>query len=163
MRADPEADLLFLLYEVALQMRTCADRMARTHGMTRAQWAILARLERQSDMSQNELAAMIEVAPISVARLVNRLEKIGVVERCPDPTDRRVRRLRLRPAAAPILREIAYYRTELHDRIAQGIDRTKLDATISSLRQMKANLSGARRPTEAAVQGTRPDVEIRKT
>ena len=53
--------------------------------MTRAQWVILARLERQPGLSQNELAALAETAPITIARLVDRLEALGLVERCPDP------------------------------------------------------------------------------
>jgi DNA-binding transcriptional regulator YhcF (GntR family) len=62
-----------------LDRDTHADQMVREHGMTRAQWIILARLERQPDLSQNELAALAEVAPITVARLVDRLEALGLV------------------------------------------------------------------------------------
>src|SRR5258707_6698473 len=68
MRTDLEADVLILLYDVARHMRTHADQMARDHGLTRAQWIILVRLARQPDLSQNELAALAEVAPITVAR-----------------------------------------------------------------------------------------------
>jgi MarR family len=60
-------------------MRTHADQMACEHGLTRAQWIILVRLERQPDLSQNELAAIAEVAPITVARLVDRLELLARV------------------------------------------------------------------------------------
>ena len=74
MHPDLENDFLVLLYDVARQMRTRADQMARAHGMTRAQWVILARLERQPGLSQNELAALAEIAPITIARLVDRLE-----------------------------------------------------------------------------------------
>ena len=85
---DPE--LLVLLYDVARQMRTRADQRARTSGMTRAQWVILAHLERQPGLSQNELAAIVEVEPITIGRLVDRLEARGLVERRSDPKDRRV-------------------------------------------------------------------------
>src|SRR5207245_11163388 len=98
---DPE--LLVLLYDVARQMRTRADQRARARGMTRAQWVILARLERQPGLTQNELASIVEVEPITIARLVDRLEARGLVVRTADPRDRRVRRLHLPPAAAPIL------------------------------------------------------------
>jgi MarR family transcriptional regulator for hemolysin len=77
MHTDLEEDFLVLLYDVARQMRTVTDRMARQHGSTRAQFIILTRLERQPGMSQNELAAIAEVAPITVARLVDRLEALG--------------------------------------------------------------------------------------
>ena len=110
---DPE--LLVLLYDVARQMRTRADQRARTSGMTRAQWVILAHLERQPGLSQNELAAIVEVEPITIGRLVDRLEARGLVERRSDPKDRRVWRLQLMPAATPMLREIKKYRAELHE------------------------------------------------
>ena len=74
MHTDFEDDFLVLLYDVARQMRTVTDQKAREHGSTRAQCIILARLDHQPGMSQNELAAIAEVAPITVARLVDRLE-----------------------------------------------------------------------------------------
>ena len=120
MHPDLENDFLVLLYDVARQMRTRADQMARAHGMTRAQWVILARLERQPGLSQNELAALAEVAPITIARLVDRLEEMGLVERCPDPADRRIWRLRLTAKAAPHLRDIKRYRAELRGTDDQG-------------------------------------------
>jgi hypothetical protein len=87
MRTNLEDDFLILLYDVARHMRTYADQIARMHGMTRAQWIILARLERQPDLSQNELAALAEVAPITASRLVDRLEELGFVK--PPIEDRR--------------------------------------------------------------------------
>ena len=92
-------DLLFLLHDVARLLRVDADKRARVHGMTRAQWAILIWLERQPGISQKELSEMLEVEPITVARLIDRLEARGMVERRPDPRDRRIWRLHLlRPA-----------------------------------------------------------------
>src|SRR5207244_7632607 len=113
--ASFDNDFLFLLYDVARTMRTRADQRARTRGMTRAQWVILARLERQPGLSQNEMAAIVEVEPITIARLVDRLEARGLVERRADPKDRRIWRLQLTPAAAPVLREIKKYRAERNE------------------------------------------------
>src|SRR5712675_1413775 len=121
-RANLGADVLPLLYDVARHMRTHADQMARQHGTTLAQWLILLRLERQPDLSQNELASIAEVAPITVARLVDRLEAAGLVKRCTDPVDRRIWRLRLTPAAAPILREIKHCWAKLHDSMTKDVD-----------------------------------------
>ncbi len=102
-----DRDLLIVLHDVARMMRTRFDQKARaTLAMTRAQWVILSRLERQPGMSQNELAAICEVEPITVARLVDRLEARGLVERRADPSDRRIWRLHLLSAATPILRTI---------------------------------------------------------
>jgi DNA-binding MarR family transcriptional regulator len=140
MPADFENDFLVLLYDVARQMRTRADKMARAYGMTRAQWIILARLERQPNLSQNELAAIAEVAPITIARLVDRLEELGLVERCPDPDDRRIWRLRLTPAAAPHLLHIERYRAELRTLMTKNVDPRDLDVITTGLRRMKNNL-----------------------
>ena len=151
MQASFEHDFLFLLYDVARMMRTRADQRARTRGMTRAQWVILARLERQPGISQNEMAAVVEVEPITIARLVDRLEARGLVERKADPRDRRVWRLHLTPAATPILREIKKYRAELHDLITAGIDPAMLKAVTDGLLRMKGNLTADSREVEKAI------------
>ena len=139
MHTDLESDFLVLLYDVARQMRTVTDQMAQEHGSTRAQCIILARLERQPGLSQNELAAIAEVAPITVARLV---------ERCTDPKDRRIWRLRLTPAAAPVLRDIKRYRAEVRELMTRGVNQKALKTMMMGLRQMKQNLSS--RLAEAA-------------
>ena len=82
---DFERDLMFLVHDVARLLRVDADKRARAHGMTRAQWGILIWLERQPGLSQKELAEILEVEPITVARLIHRLESRGMVERRPDP------------------------------------------------------------------------------
>ncbi len=80
-----EKDPLFLLYDVARLMRTRADQRARRLGMTRAQWVILAWLELEPGLSQNELAALVEVEPITVARLIDRLEAGALSSAAPTP------------------------------------------------------------------------------
>ena len=141
MQAALDQDFLFLLYDVARSMRTRADQRARARGMTRAQWVILARLERQPGLTQNEMAAIVEVEPITIARLVDRLEARGLVVRKADPRDRRVWRLHLTPAAAPVLREIGKYRAELHDLITAGMTPALQKALTDGLLQMKSNLA----------------------
>jgi MarR family transcriptional regulator, transcriptional regulator for hemolysin len=144
MPADLDNDLLVLIYDVARQMRVYADQIAQAQGLTRAQMIILARLERQPDISQNELAAVAEVAPMTIARLIDRLEELGLVKRCSDPEDRRVWRLRLTPAAAPLLSEIKRFRTKLRSVMTNGIDPAVLDAMTIGLRQIKKNVSSRR-------------------
>jgi DNA-binding MarR family transcriptional regulator len=141
MSTDLDHDLLIQLYDVARHMRTYADQLARQMGMTRAQMIILARLERQPDISQNELAAAAEVAPMTIVRLIDPLEEMGLVKRCSDPGDRRAWRLQLTPAATPVLREIRRARAKLHLEITRGVEPDMLDAMSSGLRQMKENLS----------------------
>ena len=150
-----ERDLLIVLNDVARLMRTRFDQGARLYGMTRAQWIILARLQRQPGISQNEMANICEVEPITVGRLVDRLEARGMVERRPDPTDRRIRRLHLLPAAEPILVEIARYRNQMLEQTTAGMDAATLNALVDGLLQLKDNLanSAADGPTAAVVGG----------
>jgi DNA-binding MarR family transcriptional regulator len=140
---DLEDDFLVLLYDVARQMRIVTDRMARKNGTTRAQFIILARLERQPGMSQNELAAIAEVAPITVTRLIDRLEAQGLVERCTAPEDRRIWRLRLTRAAVPVLRDIKRYRAEVRALMTKGVNPAVLQAMVLGLHKMKENLSSS--------------------
>jgi len=80
--------------------------------------------------------------------LIDRLEAIGLVKRCPDPADRRIWRLRLTPAAAPMAREIKNFRAKLHNAMTKGIEPAVLKTMTRGLRQMKQNVSSCR-STEA--------------
>lgn len=139
-----DTDLLLLLNDVGRMLRTEADRRARAHGMTRAQWIILSRLERRPGLSQRELAEILEVEPITVARLVDRLEGRGMVERRPDAADRRVWRLHLLPAAGPVLAQLAGQRDALLHQLASGLDPDTLNVVTRALARMRSSLS--RRP-----------------
>lgn len=142
---DYHRDLLFLIHDVARLLRVDADKRARLHGMTRAQWAILIWLQRQPGLSQKELAEILEVEPITVARLIDRLEARGAVERRPDPRDRRIWRLHLGPPSAEMLAEIAHQRGEITKMLLAGLDPATLRATTDALVAMKSNLMAARR------------------
>ena len=136
-----KTEMLVELYDVARLMRIRFDRWARTYGMTRAQGVILARLSRQPGMTQNEMAGLCEVEPITVGRLVDRLEARGLLERRLDPSDRRIRRLHLLPAAEPILKEIQRYKEELFREITEGLDEPTVDLVTNALLKMKTQLT----------------------
>ena len=150
MKHPLDRDPIVLLSDIARMVRTLADARARDHGMTRAQWMILVRLDRQAGMSQNELAALIEVEPITVGRLIDRLERRGMVERCPDPADRRIWRLHLTPAAQPMLKKIAKARAELNEILTAGVPPKDLQALVDCLSQMKTNMTGSRTSAKIA-------------
>ena len=136
----PQDDVLALLYDVARLMRLRGDQHAKTIGMTRAQWVIMMWLDRRPGISQNELALLIAVEPITVARLIDRLEIRGIVERRPDESDRRVWRLHLTEAAQPVLTVIKQYRDQLEPAITRGLSEADLINVSRALRQMKTNL-----------------------
>src|SRR5690348_13133430 len=86
---DPERSFGFLLYDAARLLRRDFDRRARRIGLTRAQWSVLANLVRNEGVNQAGLADIMEIQPITLVRLLDRLEEAGWIERRPDPTDRR--------------------------------------------------------------------------
>ena len=138
-----DRDPVVLLYDVARIMRTKFDQRARARGMTRAQWHILARVEHNPGVSQRELAAICEVEPITVARLVDRLEARGLLERRPDPSDRRVWRLHNLPAARPVLEEINAYRGELIRSIDATIGPAAHKVMVDTLLAIREQLTAA--------------------
>ncbi len=134
-------DLPFVLHDVARLMRTRFDQRARRMwGMTRAKCVILMKLQYQPGLCQTELAALLEVEPITVARLIDRLEANGMVERRPDPSDRRMHRLHLLPASEPILAEIAQFRSITARQLKAGIPEADWNTAIRVLLQMKDKL-----------------------
>ena len=135
-----DRDMLILLHDVARMQRTRFDQWARNYGMTRAQGIILTRLERQPGLSQNEMAALCEVEPITVGRLMDRLEARGLIERRADPSDRRIRRLHLLPAAGPILAAIQDYKVALEQYVTDGLDQSVQETLIDALVHMKTQL-----------------------
>jgi MarR family transcriptional regulator, transcriptional regulator for hemolysin len=148
-----QRDLLFLLHDVARLLRVDADKRARQHDMTRAQWGILIWLERQPGISQKELSELLEVEPITVARLIDRLEARGMVERRPDPRDRRIWRLHVCPDACPVLADIASQRADISRMVTAGLDQDTIDTVTEALLRMKLTLvqelHAARRGAEA--------------
>jgi DNA-binding MarR family transcriptional regulator len=113
--------------------------------MTRAQWVVLVWLERKPGITQNELAALVEVEPITIARLVDRLEARGVVERRHDPRDRRVRRLHLTQAAAPLLEVVHAYRQDSNALLTEGVASGDVTRILAGLMTMKSNLLDEKR------------------
>lgn len=144
---DFQRDLMFLLHDVARLLRVDADKRASVHGMTRAQWGILIWLEREPGLSQKELAELLEVEPITVARLIDRLEGRGMVERRADPKDRRIWRLHLCKPAHPVLREIDLQRQEMRLLVTHGLDEATIETMTEALLTMKTTLTHETHPS----------------
>ncbi len=145
-----ERDVMFLMHDVARLMRVEADRRARVNGMTRAQWSMLLRLAIKPGLSQKELADLLEVEPISVARMIDRLEASGLVERRADEHDRRVWRLHLRPEATAQLEAINRQRQEMAHFSLDGVPPAVREAMIEGLIRMKANFLKTGEPGAAS-------------
>jgi MarR family transcriptional regulator, transcriptional regulator for hemolysin len=137
---SPARELGFALHDVARLLRTYSDQRARELGTTRAQWAVLSRLQRCEGAKQNELAEALDLAPITVGRLLDKLTAAGLVERRDDATDRRANRLYLTAKAAPALKDLGALAEDLMGRALAGLDEGDIRAMQDSLATMKANL-----------------------
>ena len=130
----------FILNDVARLLRTYADHKAAQFGITRAQWAVLVRLERSEGLNQTELADMLDLQPITLTRLLDKLSDSGLIERRPDPGDRRAKRLFLAPAARPLLKRLAELGEETMTSTLAGIERDGIEKMVSQLALVKENL-----------------------
>ena len=122
---------------------TFADQRARQIGASRAQWAVLSRLDRAEGLKQSELAELLDLQPITLTRLLDRLAENGLIERRPDPNDRRANRLYLTPAARPVLDRLEKVGTELMGTVLEGLDSKAVDRLLHDLGILKTNLRGA--------------------
>ena len=130
----------FMLNDVARLLRTYADHKAAQFGITRAQWAVLVRLERSEGLNQTDLADVLDLQPITLTRLLDKLSDNGLIERRPDPADRRAKRLFLTPAARPLLRQLAELGEETMSSTLTGIERESVERMVSQLAVVKENL-----------------------
>src|SRR5215469_18612532 len=102
-----DMNFLFTLGEVQRLMRAYADKEAARFGITRAQWAVLAKVERNEGMKQTELAEQMEMQPITLTRLIDKLCENDWIERRGDENDRRVYRLYLRKPGRQLLGKLS--------------------------------------------------------
>jgi MarR family transcriptional regulator, transcriptional regulator for hemolysin len=136
-------EIAFNLMDVARMMRTYADQRARQFGISRAQWGVLVRLDRQEGLKQSELAEILDLQPISLTRLLDRLAENELIERRPDPNDRRANRLYLKPAARPLLDKLGKLGAEMMEEVMAGLDRKANERLLRDLGLMKDNLRTA--------------------
>jgi MarR family transcriptional regulator, transcriptional regulator for hemolysin len=138
-----EREIAFTITDVARLLKTLADQRARQYGMTRAQWAVLFRLDRSEGLKQSELAEILDLQPITLTRLLDRLAENGLIERRADPNDRRANRLFLTPAARPLLERLSELGTTMMGTVLDGLDAKALERLLRDLELMRENLRGA--------------------
>jgi MarR family transcriptional regulator, transcriptional regulator for hemolysin len=130
----------FILNDVARLMRTYADYRAAQFGITRAQWAVLVRLDRAEGLNQSELAEVLDLQPITLTRLLDKLSDSGLIERRPDPDDRRAKRLFLTSAARPLLEQLALLGEATMASTLEGVPPEDVERIVSDLVVVRENL-----------------------
>jgi DNA-binding MarR family transcriptional regulator len=144
--------LPFEIGETAHALRRAFDRRAVTLGVTRAQWKVLFRLSRTPGLRQVELADMLDVEPITLSRIVDRLQEAGLVERVADPADRRAWRLQLTDKAQPLIAKLRKLAEVLVDEAFAGIDPDQVAMMRTNLQKIRENLNAVQCEAKAANQ-----------
>ncbi len=149
---SPSRTLGFVLNDVARLMRKRFEQRARAAslGLTRAQAAVLANLARQEGINQVSLAQILELEPITLARLLDRLQAAELIERRPDPKDRRAHLLYLTGAAYPLLDRIFALAAEVRQDALAGIAEPDRNLLLEMMLKMRVNLIEQSTETEAA-------------
>jgi DNA-binding MarR family transcriptional regulator len=139
---DPHA-IVRLLHEIARLWPSHYDRQVRARfpGMTRARCAVLTHLARHEGGNQVTLARILDIRPISLVRLLDRLEAAGFVARLPDPDDRRVHVLALTAKALPIVERIDGLTRKIHDDLQLGISKAEASQLRALLQRMASKLA----------------------
>jgi MarR family transcriptional regulator for hemolysin len=134
----------FVLHDIARLLRKRYEQRARSLGVTRAQWQVLAHLQRHEGINQSGLADLLELEPITLARLVDRMEQAGLVQRRNDPADRRAHRLYLTERAAPLLERSRVVGEAVRAEAFAGLADDERERLLDLLLRVRGNLSERR-------------------
>lgn len=158
MEAQTEPQLGFLVADVARMLREHFNNTAKAVGLTLAQARVLLRLSRNEGTSQVALAALLEIQPITLLRQIDRLAELKLLERRPNPTDRRAQQLYLTTLARPLVERIWQLSESLKDTALVNVDEAAREQLMLTLQQIKSNLAIA---GVAATQDHKTDATTR--
>ena len=144
--------LPFEVGETAHALRKAFDRRAVGLGVTRAQWKVLFKLTRYPGFRQIELADMLDIEPITLSRIIDRLEEGGLVERVADPADRRAWRLHVTAKAQPLVEKLRALAAQMSADAFAGIDPKEIEITRQVLARVRENASRAATLNKASNQ-----------
>jgi DNA-binding MarR family transcriptional regulator len=139
---EPRQESLgFLLADLSRLMRRAFAQRLEGSSLTLAQARALVHVARHQGIRQVELAGLLEVQPMTLARLIDQLDQAGLVQRAPDPADRRAYRLYLTAAAAPHLTAIEQVAEAIRVEALRDMDERQAAILVSGLRSMRDNLA----------------------
>jgi MarR family transcriptional regulator, transcriptional regulator for hemolysin len=141
---EPNAPTLgFLLHDVARLLRRRFEQNASGCGLTRSQWQVLACLANNEGINQSGLADLLEIEPITLGRIVDKLQTLRLIERHSDPSDRRVWLLHLTPAARPKLPQLRRLGEVTRGEALAGVPEADTECLLKTLQALKENLTDA--------------------
>jgi DNA-binding MarR family transcriptional regulator len=148
MSLDLKRQLIAQLVESSRLLRNYIDHRAKARGTTRAQWIVLFRLREQEGLSQVDLADVLELQPISLVRLLDRLVEHGLLERRHDPKDRRANRLFLTPRGRQLVDDLDSLRNAIATDVLQDVPADALQTSLDTLRDIKERIKKLHEPPE---------------
>ena len=140
----------YLLADNSRLARRAFDERVRADGVTGPQARLLLMLERTPEEHQGFYADLLDVEPITLCRLVDRLEDAGLVERRPDPGDRRARRLHLTAKSREKLARVRERLDEMVDEMLTGLSDSERQEFVRLLKVLHTNLASLREQEKAA-------------
>ncbi len=140
MSLDLKRQLVAQCVETSRLLRNFIDHRAKTRGTTRAQWIVLFRLRQQEGLSQVDLADVLELQPISLVRLLDRLVEHGLVERRHDPKDRRANRLFLTDRGRQLVDDLDSLRDAIATDVLKDVSGEAIATTLLTLRDVKERI-----------------------
>src|SRR4051794_7968150 len=153
MSLDLKRQLVAQLVESSRLLRNFIDGRAKTRGTTRAQWIVLFRLRQQEGLSQVDLADILELQPISLVRLLDRLVEHGLLERRPDPRDRRANRLFLTRSGRQLVDDLDGLRDSIATDVLRDVPSDAIATSLDTLKDIKERIKGlAEPPVEVAAK-----------
>jgi MarR family transcriptional regulator for hemolysin len=137
----------FLILDTGRLIRNRVDQVTGEAGLTMAQWRVLAtvascRAARQEPPNQAALADLLEIEPITLSRQIDRLAAAGLIERQPDPADRRAHQLVLTDKATPLVEEFRERGNKLLLEALAGISDKEIEGVVATLERLRTNLTG---------------------
>jgi len=146
MSLDLKKQLIMQLVESSRLLRNYIDHRAKARGTTRAQWIVLFRLREQEGLSQVDLADALELQPISLVRLLDRLVEHGLVERRSDPRDRRANRLFLTASGRQLADDLDSLRNAIATDVLQEVPTAALETSLKTLQDVKDRIKTLAEP-----------------
>lgn len=138
-----DTNFAFEVNETAHALRRAFERRAAEHGVTRAQWRVLSRLNRRDGQRQVDLAEALDVEPITLCRMIDRLAEAGLVERRADEGDRRAWRIHLTARSGPIVEELRGIAEQFLADALAGVSKAEQAQVRQILARVRANLAPA--------------------
>ena len=143
---NPEQYIGYLIADVARLMRMSFGKRAKQIGLSRAEWLVLAWLRRNEGISQARLSEVMEISPMTLGRLIDKLEATGLVVRRHAPNDRRTYRLHLAPHAPPKLDRLWEMSAETRSEALAGVSSSDVLRLVKILTTMRRNMAKLEKP-----------------